>query len=272
MKKKDLTDVTFCIPFRNENPDRIANLQLVVDYLLFHFNTTIIIGKSDKQPWIFHTEDNSWFKSSWNKKVYYHPHTEKKDLFHKTLLLNNMVKQCKTKYVVAQDADCLFLPDNYIMAIDSLRKNKNRYFAYPFNKGIVNISKDRFNILSKKNNLNSLGLQYQIQEVENSNNRFPPGGCFFFHKKKFIECGMENEMFKNYGVEDQERLDRIRKLGYGINYVKGVLFHLDHAKSNTSTNKNEFFNNNNEIFYKEASMSRDELIKYIKKEFKWLKK
>ena len=47
--KIDLKDVTFIIPIRIDSDDRKRNIDLVVSYLLTHFNTNVIIKESSSK-------------------------------------------------------------------------------------------------------------------------------------------------------------------------------------------------------------------------------
>jgi predicted glycosyltransferase involved in capsule biosynthesis len=56
------------------------------------------------------------------------------------------------------------------------------------------------------------------------------GGAFFVNRSKYIEAGLENENFYGWGLEDGERFVRWNKLGYKVQRVNGVLFHLSHER------------------------------------------
>jgi len=241
MLKKDLTDCTFIIPFRDEMPDsfdRFINLELVINYLLHHFYTNIIVYESG----LYYTLDAHWnvrgkFNDYWHEQVRSFFRREKRDIFHKTLLLNYAIKHCKTDIIISNDADCIVPPNQYIKAINSIR-NKKYSFCYPFNSETVNVPKDKIKtIYYKKFNMKKIGIELPTLTKEKEVH-IAPGGCFVFDKKEFKKVGNENEKFINYGFEDAERKARIEILGYKINYIKGYLFHIEHDKGIVSTPEN----------------------------------
>ena len=46
----NLTNTTFIIPVRIDSSDRLSNLEYVIKYLQFHFETNIIIQENSTDP------------------------------------------------------------------------------------------------------------------------------------------------------------------------------------------------------------------------------
>jgi predicted glycosyltransferase involved in capsule biosynthesis len=85
------------------------------------------------------------------------------------------------------------------------------------------------------------------------------------NKQAFVDCGMENEFFVTWGLEDIERVIRWRKLDKTIGRVSGDLYHLDHETySNTASDDNK------KEYDKVKNMSKDQLAEYMKT-WEWLK-
>lgn len=59
---------------------------------------------------------------------------------------------------------------------------------------------------------------------------YPVGGVFFANRDSYIKCGMENESFYGWGVEDGERFSRWRNHGMCVRRVQGPIFHLSHPR------------------------------------------
>lgn len=251
--KIDLSDVTFTIPIGIESQDRKNNLTLVLDYLGKYFNTNVIVCESGKNIQV----KNFW-KPEWNSYVRCLFIENKTDYFYKTRILNKMAEMAKTPIIVSYDSDVLLQPEKYVAAADAIRSGKLD-FCYPFNKPLKHIFKKDFRVIRESLNLDVVepltGIIHQ---------GIPPGGCFFMNRKKFIEAGMENENMISWGPEDQERLDRVKKLGYKVDSLDGYLYHVDHMITHNSTYSNPLYKNNVREHEKVLRLSAEELRRYIK--------
>ena len=251
--KIDLSDVTFTIPVGIESQDRKNNLTLIIDYLGKYFNTNIIIGESGKKINI-----KDFWKPEWNSYVRCLFIENKTDYFYKTRILNKMAELVTTPIIVSYDSDVLMQPDKYVAAAEAIRSGKLD-FCYPFNKPLKHIFKKDFRIIKETLNLDIVdsltGIIHQ---------GIPPGGCFFMNREKFIEAGMENENMISWGPEDQERLHRVKKLGYKVDSLEGYLYHVDHMITRNSTYSNPLYRNNVREHEKVLKMTITELKEYIK--------
>ena len=245
----DLTDVTFLIPLKIESEDRLNSIHVLLRYLLKHLNTNIIICEQGEM-----NNSAKFINPVWDT-VKYIFHYDKNDLFHKTKLLNLMIKASKTPIIVSQDSDVFLFPHQYENAANIIRE-KIAYFCYPFNEPTHHISKGFFLQLSLV-----LDLKKARTKVENLN--VAPGGCFFMHKQKFIQCGTENEKFISWGPEDLERKCRILKLNNEIYSCSGKLFHLKHKRTYNSSSDHIMFQSNEAEYQKIMNMNKEQLIKYI---------
>ncbi|MDP6360613.1 MAG: galactosyltransferase-related protein, partial [Planctomycetota bacterium] len=89
------------------------------------------------------------------------------------------------------------------------------------------------------------------------------GGALFMDKSSHIRCGMENEHFVSWGMEDNERAHRWTKLGYRLLRTPGVLYHLEHPRSPDSSERNPGFQANEEECEKVKNMTPDQLVAYV---------
>jgi hypothetical protein len=260
MEKVDLTDVTFNIPIAIESEDRKNNLTLILDYIGKYFNTNVIICESSEKMII-----KDFWKPEWSSFVRVLFAENKTQFFYKTKLLNELAKMSKTEIIVSYDSDVILSPSLYIEAAKAIR-NKEYDFCYPFNKPLKHIKKENFPLIR-----DTLDVSIIDPYTEITHPGVPPGGCFFMNREKFISVGMENENMISWGPEDQERLYRVRKLGYTVGALNGSLYHLDHHITPNSFYTNPIYHKNVDEFNKIQRMSLTELNDYIKT-FYWGKK
>lgn len=252
----DLSDITFMIPVKIDSDDRIMNLNIVTMYLRHHFNTNIIIAEQGNQNLV----PNILGKMLYNTYIHY-----KMDgnYFHKTRLINVMVKHAKTPYVAMCDSDVLCEPHQYISAANELRGGRVD-FIYPFNGMVVNIVKPDIPKV-----LETLRFDFVRQKFTNRKD-LALGGCVMYNRNKFIEGGLMNEHFISYGPEDGEQDMRLKKLGYRTNRINNPLFHLDHIRTENSKEDHQYSSQNWQEFKKIKNMNRTALEQYIKT-WAWIK-
>jgi len=182
-------------------------------------------------------------------------------------LLNKATKVANTPIIISQDADIILNPDQYIRARKSIKKGKS-HFCYPFNDLIVQIGIEEAKKLPKKKyNIRNLSLRIPKWPKPDTS-ALSPGGCLFMNKKKYIKIGMENEEFINYGFEDAERKVRIQTLGYKIKYISGGIYHLQHGKTNTSSQYHPYHKHNRKLFVEMRYYNKEQMQDYVKKVLK----
>lgn len=257
MKKIDLTDVTFNIPVSIESEDRKNNLTLILDYIGKYFTTNVIVCESSDTMKI-----KEFWKPEWSSFVRVLFAENKTQFFYKTKLLNELAKMSTTDIIVSYDSDVLLTPDLYVNAANAIR-DKTYDFCYPFNKPLKHIKKENFQLIR-----DTLNIPLIDPHTEITHPGVPPGGCFFMNREKFILAGMENENMISWGPEDQERLYRVRKLGYKVGSLNGFLYHLDHHITPNSFYTNPVYNRNVEEFNRVQRMTETELREYVKN-FYW---
>jgi REP element-mobilizing transposase RayT len=82
---------------------------------------------------------------------------------------------------------------------------------------------------------------------------------------------MENENFVSWGPEDSERMHRFQKLGYKVEWLKNHIWHLEHPRSENSTDTNPHFWKNNDLYRHLILLPEDRLREYYKNQ-EYLKK
>jgi len=245
---RDLKDVTFTIPVRFDTNDRIENITLIVDFLLHNFNTNIMVMEEAKE------EEFSFLK---NKVDYHFIQTDDPNL-HRTKCLNDMAKLCKTSIIANYDTDVLFCIPSYLKAAEMIRSGEAE-MVLPY--------AGRF-LECPRSNIDKIKENYRVGFLKNMklhcNHPDSVGGCIFWNKETFMRIGLENQNFKSWGWEDNERMSRANKLGVKIKRTEGDLYHISHKRLGDSKPANPHYNRNRQEFTKVNSMKKEQLIKYIK--------
>lgn len=245
-QKIDLTDITFTIPVKYDHKDRAANLELIIKFLKYHFDTNIIVME---------TGEKSRFKYLENEVEYVFWYSS---YFHRTNLLNNMATMANTPFIANWDADILIHQDHILKGVEMLRNGGE--MVYPYDGTFHRIPREYFAEVNKTLSVQSLrGIPHQPHEFDQESF----GGAVFWNKDKFLEIGGENENFISYGPEDYERYHRAKILELKIDRVIGPLFHIDHYVGNDSSGKHLHFKKNQEEFNKVKSLSKGKLLDYI---------
>ena len=254
--KIDLTDMTFTIPIRIDSQDRRLNIELLVEYLTFNFNTNIIIGEESNKPAMKHLES----------KCKYINYKQDKPFFWRTRLLNNLAREATTPFISNYDCDIFLKVKDYSRGLELLR-NGTYDFVYPFNGNNVLMPRFYYTEIKQKMDIERL-------EVDSTHRDSSIGyGCVIFqNKEKFIKSGMENENFKSWGPEDYERHYRYKKLGYRVGRLNDTYcYHLNHVRGPDSSKDNPYFRQNEREYEKVQTMNKDKLKQYIST-WEWAKK
>lgn len=250
----DLKDITFTIPFRYDSEDRIRNLRTVIAYLNKYFETNI------------HVMEESHERRFTDTGKFQYTFIQTNDPFmHRTRCLNLMAKQATTPFIANYDTDALLPTRQYIESVFLLRNNAYD-MIFPYGGKFINYIPP---VLDKiVNNLSLDGVEEHHGHMIHPNS---VGGAIFWNKQKFIECGMENENFKSWGFEDNERIVRFTRLGLRIWRVPGMLYHMNHPPSMNSANTStDQYQRNQTEFNKVNGMDAGMIRNYMKS-WHWLK-
>lgn len=254
--KVDLLDCTFIIPINIDSIDRMVNLYLSLEYLKKYFNTNIYLGEMSNK----YKLDN--IESKFNNIKYFKIKPNKYE-FQRTIALNYLTKKVKTKVICIYDADVFMFKEQYIDSCN-LILNEQYDMVIPHNGCFMDIDRSYINKFKHKLDLYSI---YEYTNKRFDDNYYKGvGGALFFNTKSYKQAGMENTKFVNWGAEDEERYERMNKLGYKITFLSNPIFHLNHSrKFNEKPNNNtkEYLNNLKERD-KIINMTKEELIGYIK--------
>ena len=262
MEKYDLNDCTFGINIRFTTEDRKRNIKLVIEHLLKYLDTNIIIAEEDKTsifPELIPTIQG-WDENKW-KYIFIESSNE---FMGKTKSFNKIFYEVNTPIYVLQDADVICSPEMYLEAANQVRKQQSE-FCYSFDGNCFNVPEDIIPLFEKDLDYNVLTHENTHQFSDRS-----PGGSIFIDSQYYVIAGMDNENMKAWGYDDDERVTRFRKLGLTVKRVDGTLYHLNHERTQNSTQSNQTLINRNEL-QRISRMNTGELIKEIKS-WGWVKK
>jgi hypothetical protein len=243
----DLSDVTFTIPFKLDTPERLRNVNIIIDFLNKNFTTNILLCENSNEQ-----------KFGKNGKYEYMFIPRGDYLMHRTYCLNVMAKAAKTPIIVNYDTDVLFPIAQYVQSVKVIRENKYD-MVYPYDGRFIDLIEPHItnirNTLTVENLTPSNGNMIHPKSV---------GGAIFWNKNKFIEGGMENERFISWGWEDNERLHRFGVLGYRISRIEGPCYHLSHPRSPNSANtQHQAYYENEREYHRILSLPKDALRQQI---------
>ena len=105
-------------------------------------------------------------------------------------------------------------------------------------------------------------FDFSIFENHSQKDRAQWGHAQFFKRTSYIEGGMENENFKAWGPEDEEKHYRFPKLGYNVGRVIDWVYHLEHLRGDDSERTNIYFRDNLKLMEDIRSLSEEELRNY----------
>ena len=266
MTKHNLTDTTFIIPVKIESDDRLRNAITVCCFLLSKFDTNILIKEVNSEP-VFENEALPQIKEfigDISNISYYFEKESDNTFFHKTRYFNELLSKCNTDVVSAYDIDVLLPVSTYLKAE---KMCKDEYdLVYPFGFGTqenqVKWQKKVFASDELVSDFLNQNFDFSIFENHSQKDRAQWGHAQFFKRESYIEGGMENENFKAWGPEDEEKHYRFPKLGYNLGRVIDWVYHLEHSRGDDSERTNIYFRDNLKLMEDIRSLSEEELKNY----------
>jgi len=249
----NLKDVTFIIPIKLDTEDRLNNYKTIIKHLTTLFDTNIIVCESDIKSNRELLDIHDCIEYVFIENV--------TEYFHRTKILNIMTKMSKTNIVCNYDTDVVFPEQQYLSAVNKIKDGCS--VVFPYGGKFMNIPKHLFNLVEEGRFDDIFEDDLELAHPNSL------GGAFFFNREVYTSVGLENENFMSWGFEDNERINRLKKLGHDFCRVPGILIHLDHERSINSVPENPFYRGNMMEFNKINSMSRLDLENYIKT-WSWL--
>lgn len=259
--KIDLSQATFIIPIRIESDDRLRNVITSVCFLLSNFDTNIIIHEVDSSS-VFLERAFSQIQEFCGDTSKLQHTFEQSDSpsFHRQKVLNDMLMQTTTKVVVNYDCDVILPILTYQDAYDKIL-NDEADLVYPYGDGQYQIQVFADDDIVTQFLVNDFNFEFLLKKSKKYDAKY--GFCQFFNRNVYIEGGMENENFVAYAPEDVERYFRFKTLGYKVNRIYDIIYHLEHVRTHNSWFNNPHMQSNNAEWKNIQSMDADTLKKYI---------
>jgi predicted glycosyltransferase involved in capsule biosynthesis len=257
-ERENLLDVTFMIPVRLDSEERRENIELILEYLNFHFQTHIMVCEESLEQELEYLKEFDC--------VYLFVKSDK-PYIHRTRCLNIMCVRSQTPVICNFDTDVLLEKAQILEAVKKIRDKKSDG-CFPFDGRFYDVPRNFYPGIRETKRIGKVDLQ-ECRLLNYSS----IGGALFWNKEKFIKGGMENEKFLGWGYEDNELLVRFQKLGLIIDRVDGVLYHLSHPRPSVSSFnsfrkiigyfRNPLLKKNKREFNKVKSMTREDLLRYM---------
>jgi hypothetical protein len=218
----DLKHCTFLIPTLIDTEDRVKNLFLIIKYLTTHFDTNIFIGEQNNLKCVAEELVTSHGLNHPSVKFFhvdYHlPY------FHRSGIFNALAGETDTKCISIYDTDVLLKPEQYYMACKQIMEDRFD-MIYPYDGKFHGVPKHYRDMIYESLDLTQINLsECKIEHPDSV------GGAVIYNREVFMKGGMENENFKGWGQEDNERYVRFNILGYRQCRVSGPLYHFNHEK------------------------------------------
>jgi hypothetical protein len=260
--KYDLKDTTFIIPLRIESGDRMRNVITSLCYLLSNFDTNIIVKEGDASSVFLHhvlPQVKEFLEVADIPNLSHCFEDTSASEFHRTRYLNEMTHMATTKVVVNYDCDIILPVETYIQAQDMIVDGHSDV-VYPY--GFGNYARMAQVDDETVTEFLTEGFSIDLLESKSAANNARFGFCQFFDRGVYISGGGENEDFIAYAPEDEERAFRFVTLGYKVNRIEEVVYHLEHTRTPNSWFNNPHMQKNFELWNKIKLMDKEQLINY----------
>lgn len=224
----DADDLTILIPVRIDSSDRLRNLVTCTNALLSAMTARIVVGIGDPEVVQEHLDP---------RVVIQKVHDPLDQPFHRTRINNDLARAATSAHIAIVDTDVVVPQAQWHLALDSLRADEAE-LVYPFDGRMVEVSYGCHSWLERGD---FDGLPIDSQRIIEA---LSVGGCFIFNRETFTTFGMENENFKSWGFEDDERVLRAYRLGVRVKRLPGVIYHVFHHRGPDSRPDNPFIQSN----------------------------
>lgn len=247
----DLPDTTITIPVRFDSTGRVRNLKVVLRFLLTHLRASILLCEEGPRPLA------PEFLPEFMGRIGHLFEETDAPYFHKTRCLNRLALAARTPFLLSHDTDVLAPPQKYANARAILSQSADMVF--PYDGLCLAVPEAEITRIWAENSLAHLS-------ADNCPVHAPRvfGGCVLMRREAFFAAGMENENFRAWGLEDDERVTRFARLGLRVARISGPLYHLEHPRPESQIGQgNPHYQANAQEYRRVLGMSADELRAYI---------
>ena len=249
MKRENLKEkLTILIAAKVDHEDRLRNIRSTLSYLRYHFDVNIIISEQDTSSKL-----HDMCKAFHCRHIY----IETDEFFNRQRGVNLAAREATTPVIAHYDADILLRPQQIIGATEAIISGKAQ-MVYPYDGHFYDVPTKHFNTIDMSKNLTKVPL-----EDCTLFNPHSVGGVVMFDREHYWKCGGANESFKSVGYEDNEINERFKKLGTKIMRTQWPLWHLTHARGETSYNHNPHIELNKNLYLEIERMSPEQLKAHV---------
>jgi predicted glycosyltransferase involved in capsule biosynthesis len=180
-------------------------------------------------------------------------------VFYRTRYINMLLHMADTDIVSIWDTDVLISLEQLFEAISMIEQGCT--IAYPYNGDFVMLTNIESDMARQRFDVEYL----KGKKMQSIFGRKSCGGIFLVHRRRYLDCGGENEHFTGWGPEDAERLRRVSILGHKVSWTNaGQAYHLNHPRGKNSN----FFEEEAAIrlrkeLCKVCSMDKEQLRNYL---------
>lgn len=222
-KRLNLTDFSFLIPLQIDSEYRRENADASINFILNHFETTIIVIEGDLTRKYYPEFKNSEFNYKFILDDYL--------FFYKTKYINKLFEMAETPFVAVWDADAIIHSSQVLKSAEVLRK-REAVMSIPYDGRAFMCDRYLSDTFKKTHNIEmlmkvmpGLPLMYGYHST---------GGAFMADKENYLKTGGENENFQGWGPEDADRIKRLEVLHLNVHNSIGPFFHLWHPRGQRS--------------------------------------
>lgn len=241
---------TVVIPVRIDCEERKANLRTVLS-LLSVLDCRILVLEADSKAKL---QNENWILG-----VEYLFIKDNSPVFYRTRYINMLLHIADTDIVSIWDTDVLISLEQLFEAISMIEQGCT--IAYPYNGDFVMLTNIESDMARQRFDAEYL----KGKKMQSIFGRKSCGGIFLVHRRRYLDCGGENEHFTGWGPEDAERLRRVSILGHKVSWTNaGQAYHLNHPRGKNSN----FFEEEAAIrlrkeLCKVCSMDKEQLRNYL---------
>ena len=265
--KVNLEEFSIIFPIKVDTLERIHNLNNVISfYRKYCDNLQFIIVENDTQNRLNRKQLNL---TDNDKTVFL---KSEDGIFNKCRSYNIGAIHSNRKNIIATDVDCVVNPERLLQSKAHLNSNT---FVKPYS-GLSFYMREYSSKKFKEQEYSFDYLKKIIPHPTNFRVNFhdtnleignlkSPGGCVVFERGMFLANGGYNTNFKNWGYEDNEIINRFKKLGNVLAVIdteNAYLWHLHHKS--TVKNTHPHYQENRLEAKKIDDMTVEQLREYIK--------
>jgi len=249
-----LSDVSFVIPVRIDSQERSRNLDLVIDFIMRHFDSQVMVLEADKE--------RRYFPKNNGKQLQYHFVEDHSQVFYHTKYSNCLYRMVDTPIMALMDTDFIAHPSQIIETAEQVRQGKT----------VMGLPYDGYAYLTMEKLVETYQQTQDLKVFEDAKSglrtmygKLSVGGSFLADTAKYLQAGGENEYFTDWGPEDIERVKRIEILYHPVPVYRaaGCYYHLWHPRHNSGYRNQQTKIKLQQEFLKVCGMKQKELKRYV---------